>query len=134
MNQRVSDAPKKRCVNIICESNTVEVGGIGVKFEIKDGEGKIWPAFLVRHKNGISGYLNRCSHLALELDWSSGNFFDEDAEFLICATHGALYEPDTGSCVGGPCNGKALETLQIKETKGNITLNDPKYTFHQAKK
>ena len=26
----------------------------------------------------------------------------------MCATHGAIYEPDTGKCVGGPCRGGAL--------------------------
>ena len=134
MSKFFSDASNKELINRICDSTRIEVGGVGLKFDIKDEEGKIWPAFLIRHKNGLSGYINRCSHLALELDWNSGNFFDEDAEFLVCATHGALYEPDTGSCAGGPCNGRALESLVIEESEGVVMLNDQKYTFHQIKK
>jgi nitrite reductase/ring-hydroxylating ferredoxin subunit len=35
-------------------------------------------------------------------------FFDEDNKFIVCATHGALYQPQSGVCVAGPCNGKNL--------------------------
>jgi nitrite reductase/ring-hydroxylating ferredoxin subunit len=33
----------------------------------------------------------------------------------MCATHGAIYEPDTGKCVGGPCRGARLRQVQVEE-------------------
>jgi nitrite reductase/ring-hydroxylating ferredoxin subunit len=30
---------------------------------------------------------------------------------LVCANHGAKFEPHTGVCVGGPCVGKRLQLV-----------------------
>jgi nitrite reductase/ring-hydroxylating ferredoxin subunit len=43
---------------------------------------------------------------------------------LICSTHGALYAPDTGLCVGGPCRGKRLEALGLEESEGQVWLSE----------
>ena len=53
-------------------------------------------------------YKNQCQHLPVELDWEENEFFDKDNKFIVCATHGALYQPQSGVCVAGPCNGKNL--------------------------
>lgn len=114
----------------ICSSDALVVGGRGVRFAVAD-EKDIWPAFAVRHSRGIVAYINRCAHLALELDWDPGYFFDHEGYHLICATHGALYAVDTGRCVDGPCNGLGLEALQVAETRGAIYLKDRRYVIHQ---
>ena len=36
------------------------------------------------------------------------SFLTEDGRFILCATHGACYEPDTGECIDGPALGKSL--------------------------
>ena len=115
----------------ICLSDALAVGGLGVRFEVTD-ESDTWPAFVVRHAQGLAAYINRCAHMALELDWDRGLFFDVDQRHLICATHGALYRADTGECVGGPCNGSGLEVLQVVETDGTVNphdnpISDPRY-------
>ena len=112
----------------ICSSDVLIVGGLGVRFEVTD-ERESWPAFVVRHSQGLAAYINRCAHLALELDWDPGLFFDVDQKHLICATHGALYAADSGECVSGPCDGSGLEALQVVEAEGNVYLNDPRYTW-----
>jgi len=111
---------------VICSSEVLEVGGLGVRFEVV-GESDTWPAFVVRHSQGLAAYINRCAHLALELDWNRGHFFDVDQFHLICATHGALYTADTGECVSGPCNGSGLDMLKVVETEGTVYLSDPRY-------
>jgi nitrite reductase/ring-hydroxylating ferredoxin subunit len=58
----------------------------------------------------------------VELDWQQGEFFDSSGLYLICATHGALYAPDTGRCLGGRCNGKGLVPLPVTEHDGSILL------------
>jgi len=79
-------------------------GGPGIRFELLF-RGERAPAFAVRHAGTVVAYLNRCAHVAMELDWQPGYFFEPDGEFLICATHGALYDPATGACQGGACAG-----------------------------
>jgi len=110
----------------ICSSDALEVGGLGVRFGVVD-ENDTWPAFVVRHSQGLAAYINRCAHLALELDWDNGLFFDVDQRHLICTTHGALYTADTGECVSGPCNGSGLEALKVVEARGTVYLSDPRY-------
>jgi nitrite reductase/ring-hydroxylating ferredoxin subunit len=68
----------------------------------------------------VVGYLNRCAHVPTELDWQPGEFLDADQRFIICAVHGALYEPGSGRCVGGPCLGGRLLPLQLAERDGRV--------------
>ena len=71
--------------------------------------------FFVRYDGKPYGYLNRCAHVPMELDWSEGQFFESSGLYLMCATHGAIYAPDTGKCVGGPCRGARLRPVQVEE-------------------
>ena len=106
---------------LICESRALLEGGEGVRFEIiRNGE--TVPAFVIRYDGKPYAYQNRCAHVWVELDWMPGKFFDESGVYLMCSTHGATYEADTGLCVGGPCPGKKLIPLPVVETGGNIYL------------
>ncbi len=71
--------------------------------------------------------MNQCAHIALELDWSLGEFFDADGQYLVCATHGALYDPKTGACAGGACRGRPLQALNTIECDGCIYLEGETY-------
>jgi nitrite reductase/ring-hydroxylating ferredoxin subunit len=51
----------------------------------------------------------------MELDWVEGQFFESSGLYLMCATHGAIYAPDSGRCVGGPCRGARLRALEVEE-------------------
>ena len=106
---------------LICSSVAVPERGDGLRFEIgQKGQGEA--AFVVRFAGTAHAYLNRCAHVAVELDWNPGKFFDDSGLYLICATHGATYEPDSGLCVGGPCAGRSLQKLPVAEHDGNIYL------------
>ncbi|VVE89311.1 Rieske (2Fe-2S) domain-containing protein [Pandoraea bronchicola] len=98
----------------ICPGSALEDGGRGVRFEVLVG-GRRTPAFVVRYGGQVYGYLNQCAHVPMELDWSEGQFFEASGLYLMCATHGATYEPDTGHCVGGPCRGGALQSVRVEE-------------------
>lgn len=80
------------------------------------------PAFVVRWLGRPRAYLNRCAHVPVELDWQAGRFFDFSGEFLICSTHGALYDPASGACAGGRCNGHGLVPVPVIEEAGGIYL------------
>jgi nitrite reductase/ring-hydroxylating ferredoxin subunit len=104
---------------LICPAAALEDGGAGVCFQV-DWYGQAEPAFAVRFRGQVRAYLNRCAHVPVTLDWQAGEFFDSDSRYLICATHGALYEPATGLCVLGPCRGRRLVPLEVVERDGQV--------------
>lgn len=106
----------------ICASHELLDGGPGVRFEI-ERPGGVQRAFAIRYRGRAYGYINRCAHIPIELDWNHGEFFDTSKLYLICSTHGALYAPDTGRCLGGPCRGNRLEPVALEESGGQVWLS-----------
>jgi len=116
-------APQAKAgARLICASGELAEAGDGVRFEL-EWEGETAPAFAIRHGGRVHAYVNRCAHIAMELDWKQGKFFDTDGEYLICSTHGALYAPESGACRGGPCRGAKLVDLNVFEAGGSVYLN-----------
>ena len=111
---------------LLCRSDSLTVGGRGFRFEVTDRR-RTYAAFVVRSTEGVASFINQCAHMALELDWSLGEFFDADGQYLVCATHGALYDPKTGACIGGACRGRPLQALNTIESDGYIYLEDETY-------
>ena len=112
-------------VRLICESSHLIESGKGIRFTVRH-EGEETSAFVVRVNGQAYAYLNRCAHVPVELDWMEGEFFDDSGVYLICSTHGALYIPENGYCIGGPCSGKSLVKLPVEERAGKIFLIDLK--------
>ncbi|RQZ10708.1 Rieske (2Fe-2S) protein [Burkholderia sp. Bp9031] len=98
----------------VCASDALTDGGAGVRVDATlRGEQAV--VFFVRYDGRAYGYLNRCAHVPMELDWAEGQFFESSGLYLMCATHGAIYAPDTGKCVGGPCRGGRLRPVEVDE-------------------
>ena len=95
-------------------------GAKGVRFPLDETTG----GFAVRFRGKVCAFVNRCPHLGTELDWQPGEFWEESGLYLVCSTHGAIFEPDTGKCVAGPCRGASLERLQVREREGQLFLDD----------
>ena len=110
----------------ICQSADLVDGGRGVRFNVADpaANGGEAPAFVIRFQGKARAYLNRCGHVPVELDWQHGDFFDTSGLYLICATHGALYAPESGRCLGGRCNGKGLQPVAVEERDGRVYLKE----------
>ena len=108
---------------LICASSALADASSGVRFAIaaQPGEEK---GFALRYLGRACAFVNRCPHLGTELDWQPGEFFDVAGLYLVCSTHGALFEPKTGLCVAGPCRGASLEPLDIRERGGQVFLLD----------
>jgi nitrite reductase/ring-hydroxylating ferredoxin subunit len=77
-------------------------------------------AFALRFDGRVVAYLNRCVHVPAEMDWQPGEFLDGDRRFILCATHGAAYEPTDGRCVGGPCARGRLTSIAVDERDGQV--------------
>jgi nitrite reductase/ring-hydroxylating ferredoxin subunit len=102
----------------LCNSRDLVEGGRAVPFDI-NYSGQTCRAFAVRYQGLPHAYLNRCTHVAMELDWQPNQIFDESGQWLLCASHGAAYLPDTGQCAGGPCNG-GLVKITLSENDGVV--------------
>jgi nitrite reductase/ring-hydroxylating ferredoxin subunit len=87
--------------------------GSSAKFPLR-WRGRRVEAFVVNVAGHFYAYVNQCIHAGTPLDWWPNEFFTDDGRQLICATHGALYEPDTGACAGGPCAGGSLYALPVR--------------------
>ena len=111
----------------IAVADGLEEGGKGHRFEVRSREGEVIPAFVIRFDYQFFAYLNRCGHIAMQLDYMPGEFFADDGQTLICSTHGAEYAPDTGACLGGPCYGVGLESLEISQREGQLYLDTENY-------
>jgi nitrite reductase/ring-hydroxylating ferredoxin subunit len=103
----------------ICEAQALEEGGSGVRFPVTAG-GEDGTGFAVRYDGRVHAYLNRCAHVPIELDWNEGQFFDSSGLYLMCSTHGAIYDPETGRCAGGPCRGGRLRVISASEHDGKV--------------
>jgi nitrite reductase/ring-hydroxylating ferredoxin subunit len=105
---------------LICASAEVAEGGLGQRFALDEATN----GFAIRFRGRVCAYVNRCPHLGTELDWQPGEFLEESGLYLVCSTHGAIFEPDTGKCVAGPCRGASLEPLQVRERDGQVFLDE----------
>jgi nitrite reductase/ring-hydroxylating ferredoxin subunit len=108
---------------LICTSAELAEAATGVRFTVNVA-GETAPAFAIRFGGQARAYLNRCGHVSVELDMQPGEFFESTRLYLICATHGALYDPASGACLGGPCNGRGLQPLVVAEREGGIYLEE----------
>ena len=87
--------------------------------------GRECEAFVVNHDGALHAYVNRCCHVPMTMDWIDNQFMTDDGAFVQCATHGALYRPDTGECVSGPPLGKFLERVPLTIRGDEVAANCP---------
>lgn len=102
----------------LCNSAELLEAGLALPFDVMYA-GQTCRAFAVRFEGQPQAYLNRCTHVAMELDWQPNQVFDATGRWLLCATHGASYRPDTGACAGGPCRG-GLVKIELLERSGVV--------------
>ena len=107
----------------ITETEEVAVGSVDEledpgSREFRIGEGE-WPfkGFVVRQGDDVFAYQNFCRHLGHPLNWKPDSFLTRDRANIICSSHGATYEISTGLCIAGPCLGKKLRSLPIRNSR-----------------
>jgi nitrite reductase/ring-hydroxylating ferredoxin subunit len=91
-------------------------------FEVESTDPARPGAFVVRVEGGVSAYLNTCPHTGAPLNWQPNQFFDLDQQHLFCSLHGALFRPEDGYCIAGPCKGKSLTPLPVTIEDGQVRL------------
>jgi len=94
--------------------------------EFSTGQGD-WPmrGFVLQVGEAFCAYINRCPHAGHALNLSPGAFFDRSGNYLICSSHGAMFEPGTGVCVAGPCPGETLAPLECEVVGDDLYIRTP---------
>jgi nitrite reductase/ring-hydroxylating ferredoxin subunit len=81
--------------------------------------GGIASTVLVGRVDGsLRAYANVCRHTAIPLDARGGTslgVMTEDGANLFCDSHGAVYRPEDGLCIMGPCAGTHLIAFAVEE-------------------
>ena len=91
-------------------------------FEVGEGD---WPlkGFVVSCADGeVRGFVNSCPHAGHPLDLLPHRFLSGDRQYIQCASHGALFERDSGLCVAGPCTGRRLRPLPVRVIADEVRL------------
>ena len=94
------------------------------EFTIGSGD---WPfkGFVVRQGDQVFAYQNYCAHVGHPLNWAPDAFLTKDRSNIICASHGAMYEIESGLCIAGPCLGKTLHPVEVRVTDGTVIVRGP---------
>ena len=88
-----------------------------------DGTQRPWSIVVVRWGKQVFGYVNKCPHDGVNLDWERNQFLDPNGIRLLCGKHGALFELGTGMCVDGPCKGRSLTPVALSVLDGDICVS-----------
>jgi len=84
-------------------------------------------AILARTDDGVRAWLNYCQHWTdTRLDTGSGAMRNGE---IRCPKHGATFQPDSGLCDFGPCEGAYLNGLDVTVRDGVVYLSDDTYEF-----
>ncbi len=104
--------------DVICCLDDIPDGeGKGFTVQTRAGEREI---MVIRQGDQVFGYLNSCPHAWVQLDWSPDRFMNRDKTHIMCATHGAMFDIETGRCIVGPCRGDHLMAFPVTVHDGNI--------------
>lgn len=79
--------------------------------------------FAVRQGQQVFVYQNRCPHRGIPLEWVPDQFLDHSGRLIQCASHGALFLPESGECVAGPCAGESLAPIASHIEDGLVWLD-----------
>lgn len=88
-------------------------------------DGREVECFLLNYGGQLFAYVNRCRHVPMTMDWVENQFLTEDGRYILCATHGAAYEPETGECIFGPPCGKVLDRVPLSVEQDRVIAHRP---------
>lgn len=94
-------------------------GARGFMFRERDA---LFFGFVTRVGGAVAGWVDRCPHAAMPLAVIPGRYLTREGDLILCATHGALFRPTDGFCVGGPCAGKSLTPWPVRLEAGAVVV------------
>jgi len=92
-------------------------GAKGFRFR---AEAALFAGFVVRRGGELAGYVDLCPHAGWPLAALDERFLTRDGRHILCSGHGALFRPQDGLCVAGPCAGRSLEPWPVTVEAGVV--------------
>jgi len=80
--------------------------------------------FAVKSEGTITVYHNNCPHLGLPLQCQQDQFLNHDKSLILCSTHGALFEIESGLCIAGPCQNQSLKMADYYIENEHVYINN----------
>jgi nitrite reductase/ring-hydroxylating ferredoxin subunit len=107
----------------VCHSADLTPGSATLFHALVRGEER--PCFALRladPSSAVVAFVNICAHRAQPVVVDRAAL--DEAGRIECRAHGALYDPRSGECVGGPCEGARLVPITVREEAGTIWAID----------
>jgi nitrite reductase/ring-hydroxylating ferredoxin subunit len=99
----------------------VDGGAISLDVAFKAGRRSV---IVTRRGEMLAAFLNQCPHARWPLDTFDGRFLMTPQGDLMCAAHSAIFDPMTGTCLGGPGAGQGLTRLTIIKNDDHFEIVD----------
>ena len=101
--------------------------------EIAEGEARAFPSpggpgtkvILVRRRGALHAYWDACPHYGdTPMAWRTNAYLNALGDRIVCASHGAEFEIETGRCVLGAALGQSLSRAPIEvNASGEVRLS-----------
>lgn len=103
--------------------------------DIAEGDAKGFPmggaskpkVIVLRHEGRLIGWLDACPHYpgGTPMAWRTDAYLSGDKTKIVCASHGATFNKETGECELGPCLGQSLTPVPLRvEATGEVHIDD----------
>ena len=83
-------------------------------------QGRIVWLIVTRQSGRIRAWFNVCPHQGRSLNYAPDRYLTDPKGQLVCAAHGAVFEPENGVCTNGPCLGASLKAIETTEHNEQI--------------
>jgi nitrite reductase/ring-hydroxylating ferredoxin subunit len=90
-------------------------------FRFREGDAAFYGVVL-RDGDRVWGFVDSCPHTGQPLSLFGDRYFTREGDLLLCSGHGALFRPDTGECLAGPCVGRALIRWPVIVRDGEVVV------------
>ena len=118
----MSDPRPAPGVRLCAMDELPDPGARGFRFapEGGDEEARAFQGLVVRRGEEVTGFVDSCPHVGAPLSDDPHRYLTRRGDFLVCFNHGALFRPDDGMCVAGPCVGRALRPWAVAVEDGAV--------------
>jgi nitrite reductase/ring-hydroxylating ferredoxin subunit len=104
--------------------------------DVTEGDAKGFPidgnprrkVIVLREGGRLIGWMDACPHYpgGTPMAWRTNAYLNKDGTKLVCASHGATFDKETGDCELGPCIGQSLTPVPLRvDADGGVHIADP---------
>lgn len=117
----MADARPAAGVELCALDALADPGARGFAFPAPAGsDARPFRGFVARRGAAVAGYVDSCPHTGAPLPAEPHRYLDRTGAWILCWTHGAMFRPDDGLCVAGPCVKRSLRPWRVEVREGRV--------------